>query len=162
MKRSALAVLATFPLLLAAPVAAEPAQHAFSPESFDASEHWAASDNPCGSYSATFHEVRTGGFKLVITKDGVLHANGAVDGHVDITPDDPALPSYSGDYREKAGAVVIGTDAQGNDVTKVSHYRLRVPLVGTDGSTLSLVLAGKVTLNGRGDTVVSRDSLACG
>ena len=39
-----------------------------------------------------------------------------IAGSVTLTPDDPALPTYSGSYREKVNGVLIGVDEDGNDV----------------------------------------------
>lgn len=167
MKRLATVLVGTAALALAAtPASAAPAQHLHLDEQFDGTEHWAAEDNSCGPWAATFHEVRSGGYDLLAApggqQPGEVHVNGAVSGHVDLVPDDPSLPSYSGSYREKVNGVFVGTDpATGEDVTRVSTFRLRLPLAGSDGSRLVLVLSGKVTLKPSGEAVVTRSRETC-
>jgi hypothetical protein len=41
------------------------------------------------------------------------------------------------------------------------QWRLRATLHGTDGSTLTLQMSGKLTTNGKDEVVVSRDSFSC-
>lgn len=150
---------------LAAPATAAPAQHVLLPEQYDGSEHVAADENACGPWAATLHEVREGGYKLVAApggqQPGEVHLNGSISGLVELLPDDSGLPSYTGSYREKVNGIFLGTE-DGEDVLRVAHYRLRVPLTGSDGSTLTLVLSGKVTVDGHGRTVVARDVQTCG
>lgn len=145
----------------AVPASAAGAEHAFIFEDYDASEHFASDDGPCVSWPGTFHEVRSGGYRLVAPpgEDAVLHVNGVINGKVELIPDDAALPTYSGTYREKVNAVL--TTGEEGDVERVSQYRLRSTLHGTDGSTLSLRLSGKLTMNADGIVVVSRDTFSC-
>ena len=168
MKRTVTVTVVTGGLLAAAaaPSYASPAQHLSFQEAYDGSEHWAAADNLCGAWAATFREVRSGSYDLLVAaggqQPGELHVNGAIDGDVTITPDDPTRPTYYGSYREKVNGIVVGTDpATGDDVTRVSSFGLRTPMVGTDGSRLVLVLRGKVTMTPAGDVVVERFSASC-
>jgi hypothetical protein len=144
--------------------AAGGAEHAFLIEDYDAYEHFAAGDSPCVSWAGTFHEVRSGGYRFVTAPggqvDGEFHANGVIDGLVELIPDAAGLPTYSGTYREKVNAVVTSFTEEG-DTSRVSQYRLRSTLRGTDGSTLDLRLSGKFTMNANGVVVVSRDTFTC-
>jgi len=167
MKRKLAIVLGAAALLggAAAPAAAAGAEHAFIIEDFNAFEHFAAGEGPCVSWPGTFHEVRSGGYRIVTPAGGQLpgefHVNGVIDGRVELIPDDAGLPTYSGTYREKVNAVVTSFSQEG-DVARVSQYRLRSTLRGTDGSALQLRLAGKFTMNANGVVVVSRDTFSCG
>ncbi len=150
----------------ATPCLAAPAQHMHMDAAFDGYQHWSAEDNLCGPYDATFHEVRTGGYAILQTsggqQPGEIHVNGAVDGHVEIVPDDPSLPTYTGDYREKVGGIYTSVaEEEGQDVARVAMFRLRVPLTGTDGSRLVLLLSGKETLKASGQVVVERFTTSC-
>jgi hypothetical protein len=140
------------------------AEHAFLIEDYNAYEHFAPGDGPCVSWAGTFHEVRSGGYRLVTAPggqvEGEFHVNGAIDGFVELIPDAAGLPTYSGTYREKVNAVVTGPLEEG-DLTRVSQYRLRSTLRGTDGSTIVLRLSGKFTMNANGVVVVSRDTFTC-
>jgi len=89
-----------------------------------------------------------------------VHVNGAIDGHIELVPDDPTLPTYTGDYREKVNGVVTESTDEG-DLERVGQYRLRSTLRGTDGSTLSLRLSGKTTLDANGVLRVQRDTFTC-
>lgn len=144
--------------------AAGGAEHAFLIEDLDAFETFAAGDSPCVSWAGTFHEIRSGGYRLVTAPggqvEGEFHVNGVIDGLVELTPDDSALPTYSGTYREKVNAVVTSVIEEG-DTARVSQYRLRSTLRGTDGSSLDLLLSGKFTMNSNGVVVVSRDTFTC-
>jgi hypothetical protein len=91
---------------------------------------------------------------------GETHITGAIAGLIELTPDDPSLPSYRGTYRETTTAVAIVAAEEGG-VLRVGQYRLRTALRGTDGSTIVLVLSGKVTVNGTGETIVQRDQVTC-
>ena len=150
--------------ILAGPAAAAGAQHAFYPEDYDAYEHFAAGEGFCVEWAGTFHEVRHGGYRLVAAsggqQPGELHVNGAIDGHVDLIPDDPSLPTYSGDYREKVNGVVTEFSDEG-DVERVGQFRLRSTLVGTDGSTFELRLSVKTTFTANGTLTVERDTFTC-
>jgi hypothetical protein len=144
--------------------AAGGAEHAFLIEDYNAYEHFAPGDGPCVSWAGTFHEVRSGGYRLVTPPggqvEGEFHVNGVIDGLVELIPDAAGLPMYSGTYREKVNAVVTGPLEKG-DLTRVSQYRLRSTLRGTDGSTITLRLSGKFTMNANGVVVVSRDTFTC-
>jgi hypothetical protein len=143
-----------------APASGAGARHEFQPEHYNDAEHFSAGEGFCVSWAGTFHEVRDGGYKVVYPPggqlDGEFHVNGVVNGLVELIPDDPALPTYSGVYREKTNAVVT---VEG--VPRVAQYRLSSTLVGTDGSSYELALAGKVTVNAQGRVVVSRDAFTC-
>ena len=149
----------------AAPASADGAEHSFLIEDYDNSEPFAAGDGPCVSWAGTFHEVRSGGYRLVTPPGGQLagefHVNGVIDGRVELIPDDASLPTYSGTYREKVNGVVTAFTDEG-DVSRVAQYRLRSTLRGTDGTVVDLRLAGKLTLNANGVVVVSRDTFSCG
>jgi hypothetical protein len=144
--------------------AAGGAEQAFLIEEYDAYEHFAPGDGPCVSWAGTFHEVRSGGYRLVTAPggqvEGEFHVNGVIDGLVELIPDNASLPTYSGTYREKVNAVVTSFNEEG-DTARVSQYRLRSTLRGTDGSTLNLRLSGKFTMNANGVVVVSRDTFTC-
>lgn len=153
--------------LAAGPSLAAPAERFRWDVQEDASMPWSAADNPCGAFSATVHEVRTGGYTLLQNsggqQPGETHVNGAVDGHLEIIPDDPSLPTYTGDYREKVGGIYtfINETEEGQDVARVAMFRLRTPLTGTDGSHLVLLLSGKTTLKASGQVVVERFTATC-
>lgn len=148
---------------LAGPAAAG-AQHNFYPEDYDAFEHFAAGEGFCVSWAGTFHEVRHGGYRLVAAvggqQPGEVHVNGAINGHIELVPDDPRLPTYTGDYREKVNGVVTESTDEG-DLERVGQYRLRSTLQGTDGSTLSLRMSGKTTFDAHGVLRVQRDTFTC-
>lgn len=166
MKHTPAIALGAFALLgvTAAPASASGAEHAFLIEDYDAYEHFAPGDGPCVSWPGTFHEVRSGGYRLLTPpgglQEGELHVNGVIDGRVELIPDDANLPTYAGTYREKVNAVVTGFTDE-NEVERVAQYRLRTTLRGTDGSNLDLRLAGKLTTNANGVVVVSRDTFSC-
>jgi hypothetical protein len=148
----------------ASPAVAAPAQHDVFVEEYDEYLPFPAGEGPCVDWAGTLHEVRSGQFK-VLTPGGArhpdeFHANGVVDGLIELIPDDPTLPSYSGAFRQKAN--VIGTVTEEGDDLRIAQYRVRSVLTGTDGSRLTLSLAGKVTVNGRGDLVVDRFEFSCG
>jgi hypothetical protein len=149
-----------------APAHAGGAVHETVPEQYDASEHFAAGEGFCVPWAGTFREVRNGQYRLLTPpggrEPGEFHVNGVVAGSVTLTPDDPALPTYSGSYREKLNGVIAGVDDEGFDVERVGQYRLRSILRGTDGSTLDLRLSGKLTSTPDGRVVVSRDTFSCG
>lgn len=147
-----------------APVSAAGADHAFFPEDYDAYEHFAAGEGFCVTWAGTFHEVRHGGYRLVAARGGQqpgeLHINGAINGTVELIPDDASLPTYAGDYREKVNGIVTEFTDEG-DVERIGQYRLRTTLRGTDGSSLNLKLSGKVTVNANGVATVERDTFTC-
>jgi hypothetical protein len=149
----------------ASPVSAAPAQHDVYVEEYDASAHLTAAENFCGPWAATFREVRSGSYKILLPPggrvEGEFHVNGAIDGRIELIPDDRTRPTYTGTYREKVNVVVVEVTDDG-DVVRVGQYRLRSTLHGTDGSRLVLRLSGKVTMNSNGEVVVSHDSLSCG
>lgn len=160
------AVLATSLVLASAGAAtAAPAQHETFVESWDGQQHLSAEENLCGHWAATLHEVRSGEYKLVQAPGGQsqdeFHVNGAVDGSVVLDPDDPALPTYTGSYREKVNAIVIGYDEEEGDLARLVHYRLRLPLTGSDGSALVIVMSGTLVVNAHGDLVSDRGSMTC-
>jgi hypothetical protein len=144
--------------------AAGGAEHAFLIEDYNAYEHFVPGDGPCVSWPGTFHEVRSGGYRLVTAPggqvEGEFHVNGVIDGLVELIPDAAGLPTYSGTYREKVNAAVTSFTEEG-DTARVSQYRLRSTLRGTDGSTIDLRLSGKFTMNANGLVVVSRDVFTC-
>ncbi|TCC56415.1 hypothetical protein E0H73_32535 [Kribbella pittospori] len=148
----------------AAPASAGGAEHAFVIEDYDAYEHFAPGEGPCVSWPGTFHEVRAGGYRLVIPpggqREGEFHVNGVIDGRVELIPDNASLPTFAGTYREKVNAVVTAFTEE-SEVDRVAQYRLRSTLRGTDGSVLDLRLAGKLTMNANGRVVVSRDTFSC-
>jgi hypothetical protein len=159
----AAALVAAALALGALPAAGAPAQHDVYVEEYDAYEPFAAGENPCVDWAGTFHEVRAGQAKLVLSiGDGPSdegHVNGVVDGFVELIPGDGRLPSYSGTYREKLN-VLVTISGEADDLL-IAHYRLRSVLTGTDGSRLTMVLWGKITVNGRGDVVISKDDFTC-
>ena len=155
---------AALSVALTTPALADGAGHDVVAENDDARDHFEAGQGPCVPWAGTFHEVRHGGYKLTAAPagqvSGELHVNGAVDGLVELVPDDPALPTYRGTYREKVNAVVVPSSS-GEDAERVGQYRLRSTLVGTDGSTLTLRLSGKVTVNANGVPTVDRQTFDC-
>jgi hypothetical protein len=167
MRRTLLTTLAAAALAVSgAQAALAGASHEFVPESYDEAETFAAGEGFCVPWAGTFHEVRTGGYTYLTPPGGQVrgeaHVNGVINGQVALIPDDPTLPTYAGTYREKVNAIVVGTDAEGFDVLRLGQYRLTLPLAGSDGSTIILSLSGKVTVNAKGVTTVSRDVLSCG
>ncbi len=167
MKKRIITLVGTAILLAAAaagPATAGGAQHDFYPENYDAYEHFNAGEGFCVDWAGTFHEVRHGGYRLVAApggqQPGELHVNGIIDGRVELIPDDAALPTYSGDYREKVNGIVTEFTDEG-DVERVAQYRLRSTLHGTDGSSLDLVLSGKLTINANGVATVEREVFSC-
>jgi hypothetical protein len=149
--------------LAASPAAAAPAQHDVFVDEYDGYVPFAAGEGPCVDWAGTLHEVRSAVFRVLepggARNPDEFHANGVVDGSVELIPDDPTLPTYSGTFREKANA--IGTAAEEGDDLRIAQYRLRSVLTGTDGSRLTLSLSGKITVNGRGDLVTERFELSC-
>lgn len=166
MKHKLATLLGAFALMgvTAGPVSAGGAEHEFLIEDYNAYEHFAPGDGPCVSWAGRFHEVRSGGYRLVTAPggqvEGEFHVNGVINGLVELIPDAAGLPTYSGTYREKVNAVVTSFTEDG-DTARVAQYRLRSTLRGTDGSTLTLRLAGKFTMNSNGVVVVSRDTFTC-
>ena len=167
MNRRLITLLGTAAMLVAAtagPVSAAGAEHGFFPEDYDAYEHFAADEGFCVTWAGTFHEVRQGGYRLVAPpggqQSGELHINGVIHGLVELIPDDAALPTYSGDYREKVNGIVTEFTDEG-DVERVAQYRLRSTLEGTDGSSFELRLSGKVTVNANGVATVERETFTC-
>ena len=138
------------------------AQRFYIPEEWDGTEHMSADDNTCGPWAGTLHEIRHGGYNVLLPPGGQTageaHINGSVDGWIQLTPDDPTLPTYTGSYREKADGVLTDPD---NDQFRVMHFQFRDRLSGSDGSTLVLVLSGKVTVAADGHTVIDRSVAAC-
>ena len=139
------------------------ATHVFVPEAFDGTERVNADENPCGQWAATLHEIRRGGYDVLLPPGGQTageaHINGSVDGWIQLTPDNPTLPTYTGGYREKVDGVLTDPDS---DQFRVTQFQLRDRLTGSDGSTLVLVLSGKVTVDANGRTVVDRSTASCG
>lgn len=142
---------------------AAPAQHDTFVESYDGTQAFSAEENPCGPWAATLHVVRSGEYKIVHAaggqSEGEFHVNGAVDGQIELAPDSPALPTYTGSFREKVNAVITGVDEEQGDLARVAQFRLRVPLTGSDGSRHVLAMSGKSTINANGDLVVERSSM---
>ncbi|KRE42164.1 hypothetical protein [Knoellia sp. Soil729] len=153
-------------LVTAASTASASAAHDYFPESYESTRHFTAGEGPCVAWAGTQHEVRDGGYRLVTPsggqRDGEMHANGAIDGILELVPDDPSLPTYVGSYREKVNSILVGTDGNGDDVGRIGQYRVRMPLVGSDGSRLLLTMSGKLTVNGNGVTTVAKDDFRCG
>ncbi len=149
---------------LAAPAHAGGAVHEFYPEDYDSFDHFNAGEGPCVTWAGTMHEIRTGGYKLLQAPGGQVagefHVNGTIDGSVELIPDNTALPTYSGTYREKINGIIVAISAD-EDIERVGQYRLTSTLRGTDGSVLKLRLSGKVTVNANGRLVVSRDKFSC-
>jgi hypothetical protein len=167
MKRFLLAALAiaVMPLAVAAPASAAAAAHDVYVQDYDAYEQFAAGGaEPCVSWSGTVHEVRSGEIQLVTINSGPqageVHLNGVIAGFIELIPDDTSLPTYSGTYREKLTGVLLELSFDA-DNERISQFRLRGELVGTDGTTLSMAMSGKVTRNGNGDIVVDRFNFTC-
>jgi hypothetical protein len=166
MKHKLATILGAFALVgvAAGPASAGGSEHEILTEDYNAYEHFEPGEGPCVQWAGTFHEVRSGGYRLVTAPggqvEGEVHVNGVIDGLVELIPDAAGLPTYSGTYREKVNAVLTSFTEEG-DTARVSQYRLRSTLRGTDGSTLNLRLSGKFTMNANGDVVVSRDTFTC-
>lgn len=161
----AAAGLAALSLALPVQASAAPATHDVLVENYDASEHFAAGDaEPCVPWAGTFHEVRNGEIKLVTISSGPqageVHANGVVAGFIEYIPDDSSLPTYSGTYREKLNVVLVEMSFD-DDAERISQFRLRSQLAGTDGSSLQLAMSGKVTRNSNGEVSVDRFDFTC-
>lgn len=148
------------------PAHAGGAVHETVPEQYDESEHFEAGEAICVPWAATVRQVRDGEYRLLTSpggrEPGEYHVNGVIAGSITLTPDDPALPTYSGAYREKVNGVITGIDDSGSDIARVAQYRLRSTLRGSDGSTLELRIAGKMTATPDGRAVVLRDTFSCG
>ena len=144
---------------------ATPAQHDTFAESWQGQRHLSAEDNMCGPWAATIHEARSGTYRIVEApggqSEGEFHVNGVVDGQIILTPDNPALPTYSGSYLEKVNTIVIGVHDDEGDLARVGHFRLRAPLAGSDGSGLVLTMSGRFTTNALGEVVTERYSFTC-
>lgn len=165
MHRTATLIAATALVLGAAgPASAARAEHDFFPEDYDAYQHFAAGEGLCVDWAGRLHEVRHGGYRLVAAPEGQVegefHVNGAIEGLIELIPDDPSLPTYAGTYREKVNAVVTDASDDG-DLARVVQVRLRSTLVGTDGSSYQIAVSGKTTYNANGTTVVSRENFSC-
>lgn len=150
---------------LAAPATAAPATHDTYVEEWDATERFAAGEGePCVPWAGSFREVRSGQIKLVTISSGPrageVHLNGVIDGYAEFVPDDGSLPTYAGTYREKLAGVLVGLGSD-EEQERVLQFRLRGALDGTDGSTLTLVMSGKVTVTAKGDVVVARFRFTC-
>lgn len=145
--------------------AAAPAVHDTYVEEWDATEHFAAGDGePCVPWAGSFREVRSGEITLVTVSSGPrageVHVNGVIDGYAEFVPDDGSLPTYAGFYREKLAGVLVGLGSD-EEPERVMQFRLRGVLDGTDGSTLTLVMSGKVTVTAKGEVVVDRFRFTC-
>src|SRR3954449_5920477 len=156
---------AMLPVSLAFPASAAPATHGVLIEETDTDEAFAAGEaEPCVPWAGTFHEVRSGEIQLVTTTTGPhageVHANGVVVGYIEYSPDDSSLPTYAGSYREKLNAALLQLSFD-DDQNRIAQFRLRSRLDGTDGSSLLLVLSGKLTLNRHGDVTVDRTTFTC-
>ncbi len=163
---STLLVTAALTLTSGTAAIAAPAQHETFVESWQGEEHLSAEDNMCGPWAATIDEARSGTYRIVKApggrSEGEFHVNGSVDGQIILTPDNPALPTYSGSYLEKVNTIVIGVDDDGDgDLARVGHFRLRAPLAGSDGSDLVLTMSGRFTTNALGEVVTERFSFTC-
>jgi hypothetical protein len=145
------------------PATGAPAQHDRFEEESDTTFSFGAGEGPCVEWAGTMREVRSTRYK-VLTPGGARHpdellTNGVVDGFVELVPDDPGFPSYAGTFREKVnGAVTVTEDG---DELRIANYRARSVLTGTDGSSVTLVLSGKITVNGRGELVIDEEQFAC-
>lgn len=153
------------PLTVGASALAAPATHDVLVEDYDYPDALPAGEMPCVPWAGTFHEVRSGQYKLVTINNGPqkgeVHVNGVIAGLIELIPDDESLPTYTGTYREKTNAVLYAPSFQ-DDQLRVGQFRLRTRLQGTDGSSLRLVLSGKVTRTGEGDPpVVERSTFTC-
>jgi hypothetical protein len=166
MKRLLPAVaLGVLPLAIGVPASAAPAAHDVLIEESDVSEPFTAGESePCVPWAGTFHEVRSGEMKQVTVNSGPhtgeVHLNGVIAGFAEFIPDDTTLPTYSGTYREKLDGVLLEFSLE-DDQIRIAQTRLRSQLVGTDGSSLQLVISAKVTRNANGDIVVDRSSFTC-
>ena len=148
----------------ATPAQAAGAEHVIVPEDYDEVEHFDAGEGFCVDWAGSFHEVRHGAYRLLTAPGGQVtgerHVNGVIEGLVELIPDDPGLPTYTGSYREKVNGVITDPGPDWEEL-RIGQYRLASTLSGTDGSTLKLTLSGKLTINGQGRVVVSRDHFAC-
>ena len=89
----------------ATPAHAAGAEHVIEPEDYDEVEHFDAGEGFCVDWAGSFHEVRHGAYRLLTAPGGQVtgetHVNGVIAGLVELVPDDPGLPTYTGSYREK-------------------------------------------------------------
>jgi len=94
---------------------------------------------PCVTWVGTFHEVRSGELNLVTINSGrragEVHLNDVIAGFIEFIPDDTTLPTCSGTYREKLTGVLMEISF-GDDQERISQFRPRGELVGTDESGL--------------------------
>ena len=147
------------------PVSAAPATHDVYVEDYDDFESFAAGQGePCVPWAGAIHEVRSGEVNLVTVSSGPhageVHLTGAVDGFIEFIPVDASLPTYSGSYREKFAAFLYEFSFD-SDAERISQFHLRGVLRGTDGSTLTAVMSGKVTINANGAVQVDRFEFTC-
>ena len=92
------------------PAHAGGAVHETCPESYDATEHFAAGEGFCVPWAGSFREVRSGSTSWSPPPGGQVpgetHINGAIAGSVTLTPDDPApadvLRELPGEGRRRA------------------------------------------------------------
>ena len=157
--------LAVLPLAAPIPASAAPAIHAVFVEDYNATESFAAGQGePCVPWAGAVHEVRSGEVKLVTISSGPhageVHLTGAVDGFIEFIPVDASLPTYSGSYREKFAAYLYELSFD-SDAERISQFHLRGALHGTDGSSLTAVMSGKVTINANGAVQVDRFEATC-
>lgn len=132
-------------------------------EEFDGTSSFGAAENPCVDYAGTMHETRSGSYALMAPGTGPrsaeLKVRGAVDGFLEIAPDDPSDgPSYAGTYSERVVGWLTDPDT---DAFRVVHFRLQGRLAGSDGTSVVLLSTLKLTLRPDGTTVVDRQSVTC-
>jgi hypothetical protein len=157
--------LAVLPLATSVAASAAPAIHDAYVEDYNATESFAAGQGePCVPWAGAFHEVRSGEVKLVTISSGPhtgeVRLTGAIDGFIEYIPVDSSLPTYSGSYREKFAAFLYELSFD-DDAERISQFHLRGVLHGTDGSSLTAVMSGKVTINANGAVQVDRFEFTC-
>ena len=165
LRLAAVAALPALPVTIAVPATAAPAAHDVYVESYDATESFGAGDaEPCVPWAGTFREVRTGEVKLVTISTGPhtgeVHLTGVIDGFIEYSPGDVAMPTYSGPYREKLDGYLHELSID-SDSERISQFHLRGVLSGTDGTSLTIVMTGKLTINANGTLTVDRSDFTC-
>ena len=162
---TAVAALAVLPVTIAAPASAAPAAHDVYVENYDATESFGPGDaEPCVPWAGTFREVRTGEVNLVTVStgphSGEVHLTGIIDGFIEYTPREASQPTYSGPYREKLNGYLheFSFDSASE---RISQFRLRGTLSGTDGTSLTIVMSAQLTINANGALTVDRSDFTC-
>ncbi len=115
----------------------------------------------CVGYAGTIFERRT--YDLRVTEfvagpnEGMVHLTGVIWGEFRITPGaGESGPTYEGSYREK---VTLSGDSL--DTPRVVSFVLPLTGIGSDGSTLKLLLHGHAVMGRDGEVKLEKYSSKC-